>query len=95
VTIFYPERNAHDFKDLDSDPILKDILGSMCNTSPEVVGTIYHLPTYMRTSRPAILKHWKLEVMLAEINKQPLPPEPVFSLESMRELLQTRPYVFM
>ena len=95
VTIFRPREHADDAADFAGDPLLKWIHVSMGNTSPVVVGITYHLPSYLRQSRSSIRKHWELEKLLAQARSEPPPPEPELSLESMRELMLTKPFVFL
>jgi len=93
VTIFYPNKNAKDFADLAVDSVLGRMDALL--TIRDVVALTFDLPAYVRKARPAILRSWKLEKLLAKTRSEPEPPEPTFSLENMRKLLQTKPYVFM
>lgn len=95
VTIFYPRQNAEDFADIGTDPVLADIQGSMCNSSPDKVGLTYHVPSYAKQFRPWMLRQWETRRLIAEIRHEPPPPEPVISLETIQELLRRKPYVFM
>ncbi|MCE9530723.1 MAG: hypothetical protein K8T89_06300 [Planctomycetes bacterium] len=94
VTIFYPSKNAADFTDLKSDPWLARLQYSMENAG-DIIALTYHIPTYIRQTRPHLLKRWKINKLFAESRSEPPPPEPVFSLENMKKLLQTKPYVHL
>jgi|GEM_PF-3433075 hypothetical protein len=95
VTIFYPQKHADDCADLLRDPILATIHESMTHTSPEVVAITYHLPSYIKQTRPWVIRSWELGKLLAKARSEPPPPEPVISLETIRELLQKKSCVFM
>jgi hypothetical protein len=95
VTIFHPRKNANDFADLTSDPILDRIHELMGGVQEGAIGLTLNLRAYLRQTRPSVLKVWTIRKMTAEIRGEPLPPEPTFSLENMRKLLETKSYVVL
>ena len=95
VTIFSPRQNADDFTDLTSDPILAGIHGIMRVTSPKEVAITYDMTDYVKKWRADVLQGREFQKLLARIRSEPEPPEPVISLERIRELLKKKPYVFM
>lgn len=95
VTILEPAKNAVDFADIATDPFLDFIRGSMGNSSPKEIATTYDLPIHLKQLRPGIMRRWKIDVLFAKSRSEPLPPEPTLSLEKIRKLLATKPYVSM
>jgi hypothetical protein len=95
VTVFHPGANAADFADVVSDPLLHVLNMSVMEKSPKVVAITFYLPAEMRRSRRWIMEQWELHKIFARTAGKPEPPEPVLSLDNVRKLLETKPYVFM
>jgi hypothetical protein len=95
ITVCHPRQNADDFADLISDPVLARIHGAMEITSPRVIAVTYQLPSYVQKEYQHILKGWEVQKLIAKARSEPPPPEPTVSLETIRALLQRKPYILM
>lgn len=95
VTVFYPRINAEDFADLNTEPALADIQGSMGNSSSMIVAMTYYLPNHINECGMALAKFARHTDRLLEGKAELEVVEADASMENLREMLKRKPYVFM